>query len=80
MWRMLVEAAFQGAAALRANPLRAGLGALAIAVAVATIILVVSVLVHAAGNGRAALAAPRKREKAGSEDPAFSTTRARGGT
>jgi hypothetical protein len=43
-------------------------------------VLVIGVLVHAAGNGRAALATPRKREKAGSEDPAFSTTRARGGT
>lgn len=42
--------------------------------------LVVGVLVHVAGNGRTALATPRKREKAGSEDPAFSTTRARGGT
>ena len=42
--------------------------------------LVIGALVHAAGEGRAALAAPRKREKAGSEDPAFSTTRARGGT
>jgi putative ABC transport system permease protein len=44
MWRLLVEAAAQGAAAVRGNPLRAGLGALAIAVAVTTIILVVSVL------------------------------------
>jgi putative ABC transport system permease protein len=41
---MLFESIRQGAAALRGNPLRAGLGALAIAVAVATIVLVVSAL------------------------------------
>jgi putative ABC transport system permease protein len=41
---MIREAIRQGAAALRGNPLRAGLGALAIAVAVATIVLVVSAL------------------------------------
>ncbi|HVG84762.1 MAG TPA: hypothetical protein VM820_09595, partial [Vicinamibacterales bacterium] len=42
--RMIVESIAQGAAALKGNPLRAGLGALAIAVAVATIVLVVSAL------------------------------------
>ncbi len=42
--RMLIQAVVQGAAILRGNPLRAGLGALAIAVAVATIVLVVSAL------------------------------------
>lgn len=41
---MILEAIAQGWAALRGNPLRAGLGALAIAVAVATIVLVVSAL------------------------------------
>jgi putative ABC transport system permease protein len=41
---MFFESIGQGAAALRGNPLRAGLGALAIAVAVATIVLVVSAL------------------------------------
>ena len=41
---MIIEAISQGGAALRGNPLRAGLGALAIAVAVATIVLVVSAL------------------------------------
>jgi putative ABC transport system permease protein len=41
---MMVEAIGQGGAALRGNPLRAGLGALAIGVAVATIVLVVSAL------------------------------------
>jgi putative ABC transport system permease protein len=41
---MILQAIAQGAAALRGNPLRAGLGALAIAVAVATIVLVVSAL------------------------------------
>lgn len=41
---MIFEAIAQGAAALKGNPLRAGLGALAIAVAVATIVLVVSAL------------------------------------
>jgi len=41
---MIFQAIAQGAAALRGNPLRAGLGALAIAVAVATIVLVVSAL------------------------------------
>jgi putative ABC transport system permease protein len=41
---MLFESIEQGAASLRGNPLRAGLGALAIAVAVATIVLVVSAL------------------------------------
>ena len=41
---MIFEAISQGGAALRGNPLRAGLGALAIAVAVATIVLVVSAL------------------------------------
>ena len=41
---MFAESIVQGAAALRSNPLRAGLGALAIAVAVATIVLVVSAL------------------------------------
>lgn len=41
---MVFESIVQGAAALRGNPLRAGLGALAIAVAVATIVLVVSAL------------------------------------
>jgi putative ABC transport system permease protein len=44
MLRTVVEAAAQGAAAVRGNPLRAGLGALAIAVAVATIVLVVTAL------------------------------------
>ena len=42
--RMIREAIVQGAASLRGNPLRAGLGALAIAVAVATIVVVVSAL------------------------------------
>ena len=41
---MIREAISQGAAALRGNPLRASLGALAIAVAVATIVLVVAAL------------------------------------
>ncbi|MGE0461729.1 MAG: ABC transporter permease [Vicinamibacterales bacterium] len=41
---MIREALRQGGAAIRGNPLRAGLGALAIAVAVATIVLVVSAL------------------------------------
>ncbi len=41
---MTIEAIRQGGAALRGNPLRASLGALAIAVAVATIVLVVSAL------------------------------------
>jgi putative ABC transport system permease protein len=41
---MILEAFRQGAAALRGNPLRAGLGALAITVAVATIVLVVAAL------------------------------------
>ena len=41
---MIIEAISQGGAALRGNPLRASLGALAIAVAVATIVLVVSAL------------------------------------
>lgn len=44
MLRIFIEAIAQGAATLRGNPLRAGLGALAIAVAVATIVLVVSAL------------------------------------
>ena len=42
--KLMVEAIGQGGAALRGNPLRAGLGALAIGVAVATIVLVVSAL------------------------------------
>ena len=42
--RMIVESIAQGAAALKGNPLRSALGALAIAVAVATIVLVVSAL------------------------------------
>ncbi len=41
---MLNEALGQGASALRGNPLRSALGALAIAVAVATIVIVVSAL------------------------------------
>lgn len=44
MLRTFVEAIGQGAAAVKGNPLRAGLGALAIAVAVATIVLVVTAL------------------------------------
>jgi putative ABC transport system permease protein len=50
--RMILEAISQGSAALRGNPLRAGLGALAIAVAVATIVLVVSALDGVAAYAR----------------------------